>query len=254
VPGAAGCILIPPPRSTPIPSPREAGRGTGRGVRSLDVGCIKMPPGQLGSDDFAWAGCLVLSVFEQFQEQSAVDVAVPIANGHGHHPEGMAKCKETHGPTKGKHENIERGKKLAARSRVVFGVEKSVKHENHYARVKGGVKQTNDQHYPACARPFALLLSQAFNLLQFSWREFHIMRGSLLSIPKIRQVDAAGKKQPSTLQQPRLAARRLQPKLLVAQFGCHAALRGAVEVAFHDQERLIDFFQRVRLLAHRHGQ
>src|SRR6185369_2792486 len=47
---------------------------------------------------------------------------------------------------------------------------------------------------------------------------------------------------------------RLQPEFSVAQLRRDAALGRALEVAFHDQIRLIDFLERVRLLAHRDGQ
>jgi hypothetical protein len=58
-----------------------------------------------------------------------------------------------------------------------------------------------------------------------------------------------------SLKQPGLAAAgSLEAQNFVAQFRRHAALRGAVEVAFHDEERLIDFLQSVRLLAHGDGQ
>ena len=55
------------------------------------------------------------------------------------------------------------------------------------------------------------------------------------------------------LKQPGLAAfASLQPELLVAQLRGDAALGRALQVAFHDEVRLIDFFQGVRFLAHRH--
>ena len=46
----------------------------------------------------------------------------------------------------------------------------------------------------------------------------------------------------------------LQAQLLVAQLCGHAALRGALEIAFHDQVRLIDFFECIRLFTHGHRQ
>src|SRR5688500_11374414 len=52
------------------------------------------------------------------------------------------------------------------------------------------------------------------------------------------------------LKQSRLSAfGRLEPELLVAEFGGDAALRGALQVTLHDQVRLVDFFQSVRLFA-----
>src|ERR1039457_4132465 len=46
----------------------------------------------------------------------------------------------------------------------------------------------------------------------------------------------------------------LQSQFLVAQFSRDAALRGAVEVAFHDEIRLIDLLNCVRLLADGDGE
>ena len=51
-----------------------------------------------------------------------------------------------------------------------------------------------------------------------------------------------------------ISRRRLYAQFLVTQLRRHAALRGAVEVAFHDEIRLIDLLNRVRLLAHGHGE
>src|SRR6185369_4981543 len=47
---------------------------------------------------------------------------------------------------------------------------------------------------------------------------------------------------------------RLQPEFSVAQLRGDAALRRALEVAFHDQIRLVHFLERIRLLAHRDRQ
>jgi hypothetical protein len=46
---------------------------------------------------------------KQFQEQPAVDVAVPILDGHDNEPEGKTIREETFGPVKGKHQNIGAG-------------------------------------------------------------------------------------------------------------------------------------------------
>src|SRR2546429_1169320 len=44
-----------------------------------------------------------------------------------------------------------------------------------------------------------------------------------------------------------------QPQLLETQLRRHAALGSTVQIAFHDQIRLINLFDRVRLLAHGHS-
>ena len=46
----------------------------------------------------------------------------------------------------------------------------------------------------------------------------------------------------------------LHAELLVRQLGRDAALRGALEVTFLNQERLVDFLDGVRFFAHRHGE
>src|ERR1035441_6892307 len=46
----------------------------------------------------------------------------------------------------------------------------------------------------------------------------------------------------------------LQPQFLIAQLRRDAALRRAVEVAFHDEIRLIDLLDGVRLLDDGHGE
>src|SRR5215510_5750157 len=52
-----------------------------------------------------------------------------------------------------------------------------------------------------------------------------------------------------------LTARRdFQTELLKTQFRGYAALRGAFEIAFHDQVRFINFLKRVGLFAHSDGQ
>ena len=57
------------------------------------------------------------------------------------------------------------------------------------------------------------------------------------------------------LQQPGLSADGgLQAQFAVAQLRGDASLGGAFEVAFHDEVGLVDFLDRVRFLAHRHGQ
>jgi hypothetical protein len=48
-----------------------------------------------------------------------------------------------------------------------------------------------------------------------------------------------------------LAAERLEPDRAVTFRGQHATLRRALQVTFLDQERLVHFFERLRLLAHR---
>src|SRR5581483_3021285 len=59
----------------------------------------------------------------------------------------------------------------------------------------------------------------------------------------------------TNLKQTRLSCGRgFELEFLVAQFGCDPALWCALEIAFHDQVRLIDFLNGVGFLAHGHGE
>ena len=83
-------------------------------------------PGVQGSGGFGGGGGPGLLGFEQFQEQHAVGIAVPIPDGHGNTPGGIAQGEETIGPEHGKHQNIGMGKNIAETSRVILGEEGQV--------------------------------------------------------------------------------------------------------------------------------
>src|SRR5438552_18884159 len=50
------------------------------------------------------------------------------------------------------------------------------------------------------------------------------------------------------------AGRRFQPKLPIRIRGCDAALRGPLDVTFHDQIRLVHFLERARFFPDRDGE
>ena len=74
----------------------------------------------------------------------------------------------------------------------------------------------------------------------------------MIAIYKVRRVGASAGR--ASKQTGLIAGRGPETQFCITQFRRDAALRRSFQVAFHDQVRLINFFDRVRLFPDRHGE